>query len=282
MPVQTTKGNLYFGDGCKVSIKASGDGSFTDLGVIESAVENTIEFDEVQIETANAGKTQKQINNMRVAGSFTLYSIDQAGIEKLSGGSMTLTTTTATPTTTVDDQTISAGWTDNTLINLDLIDGGVSLVADSATEPTFTSVTASSSGALIAGDDYHIVSDTNSPSGYSIYFDVAGTNTVATSESIVIDYNSVTPRASTKITMGSSSQVLNQYAFKFTHTDGSSKIRELELYAVDTNSGGFNVSFKGANEDALESLPISYTANLDINRTDGDQLLGWTIEDGAQ
>ena len=110
MPVQTQgRGKVYFPDGAKVSIKAKDDVSYFDVGCINSAVEGVLNYDENQIETANCGKTQKQIKNMTIAGSFTLIDLDPEGVQKLSGGMFTLTSVAGTPSATVDNQVISAG-----------------------------------------------------------------------------------------------------------------------------------------------------------------------------
>lgn len=280
MPAQTTKTtNLYFPDGAKVEVKESG-GSYFDVGAIQTAVTATFNYDENQIETANAGKTDKQIKNMTVAGSFTLINLDPEGVEKMGGGVFTRTTTTATPTTTCDNQVISSGdWADKQVLNLVLVDSGVTLKASA--EPTITSVTGSVDGALTEDDDYTIIPDVNSGSGYSIVLNLAGTTLSTVSQDITIDFNSVTPVATEVIKAGSSTAILSAYAMRITHTDSNNKIRRLELYAVDANSGGFQFNFKGANEEGLEEMPLTYTARIDTSRTDGDQLFAWTIEDGA-
>ena len=68
---------------------------------------------------------------------------------------------------------------------------------------------------------------------------------------------------------------------KFTHTDANSLIREVELYSVYGNSGGFQFNFKGANEDGTEEMPIAFSGQIDTSRTDGRQLLSWVVDSGA-
>ena len=280
MPAQTIKKNLYFPDGAKVSIKKAGSGVFLDVGAISTAVNNVYNYDENQFETANAGKTDKQIKNMTIGGDFTLINLEQDGIEALSGGAMELVVNNGTPTGTVEDQVIATGaWTDMSINNLVLDDATVLL---KATAVTFTTVTADTSGVLAVNDDYFLIADTNSPSGYSIQFSVNGTATLGLGETITLDYNSVTPIDSSTLYGGSSTDVLSAYAMKITHTDDNNKIRELELFSVDSNAGGFAFNFKGANEDGVEEMPISYTAKIDTTRVNKRQLFAWTIEAGAQ
>tara|TARA_Y100000361_G_scaffold152325_1_gene171536 strand:+ start:16216 stop:17064 length:849 start_codon:yes stop_codon:yes gene_type:complete len=282
MPTQTTgRGKVYFPDGAKVSVKAVGDVSYFDVGCINSAVEGVLNYDENQIETANCGKTQKQIKNMTIAGSFTLIDLDPAGIEKLGGGMFNLTSVAGSPSATVDDQVLTNGtWANMSPFNILFVDGGVTIKPESGF--TLTSVSGSVTGALAVDDDYFIIEDSSSPSGFSIQINTNGTAGVGLGEDITIDYNSVTPKASQVLTGGSSTEVLNAYAMMITHTDDAGKIRQLELYSVDANSGGFAFNFKGANEEGVEEMPLSYTANIDSSRTNKDQLFAWTIEEGAQ
>ena len=85
MPVQTTVKNFLFPDGCQVLVKEYGASTYTDIGAINSQVANSISFDENQLETANAGTTEKQINNMKVEVSYTLVNWDMEVLEKISG-----------------------------------------------------------------------------------------------------------------------------------------------------------------------------------------------------
>ncbi|GAG03674.1 unnamed protein product, partial [marine sediment metagenome] len=148
MPIQTDKkAYVYFPDGALVGIKASGDGSYTDLGAINSAVNAVLNYDENQVSTANAGKTEKQISNMVIAGGLTLINLNPAGIEKLGGGALTLTTTTSSPSVTISDQTIDSGdWAENTPVNMSMLESAVAVKASAS--PTLTSVTGGSDGAL--------------------------------------------------------------------------------------------------------------------------------------
>ena len=283
MPNQTTnKTYVYYPDGAKVSVKASVDSVYTDLGAINSAVNATLNWDENRIETANAGTLDVQVKNMTIAGSFDLINLDPVGITKLGGGILTTETTTSTPTTTVDDQVIAAGdWVNKGINAMVLVDGGVNLKASII--PTITEVTASGvTGALVADDDYTIFADSNSASGFSIMINTSGSSGVTLSDEITIDYNSVTPVASTIVNVGASTQILSAYAMKITHTDDKGKIRQLELPSVDPSTGGFQFNFLGANEDGVEVMPVSYQAKLDTSLVSGKQLMSWTVQEGAQ
>jgi hypothetical protein len=270
---------MYFPDGAMVSIQPAMTGAFFDVGAIEGDVTATINWDENQVETANAGKTAKQIKNMTIEGGFTLINLDPEGVEKMGGGLFERVVTAGTTVTAFDNQTI-ATFVAGTVIPLVAAVTATKVPIKFSAAPVLTSATASTSGVLAANDDYTIVV-ADCPSGYGIVFNTDGTATVATTETIVIVYGSNDPVASTTIYGGESTAVLTAYAMKITHTDENSKVRELELFSVDPNSGGFQFNFKGANSDGIESMPLSFTAKLNSAKTTGRQLFSYKIDSGA-
>ncbi len=286
MPVQTTKKNVLFPDGCKVSIKENGASVYTDIGAIQSAVTASLTFDENQLETSNAGSTQKQINNMKMEGGFTLVNWELDVIQKLSGGIMTLTTTAASATTDIPDQEIAANWSDNTLYDVVAYTSSTDsteLKLDSA--PVFTSLTLNhgTPEVLAVDTDYVVVANPNSTSGWSLQF-ISGnmSSTTPTAFTIDIVYGSNVPRASSTVSAGSSTVILTPSVFKFEHTDGNGKVRRLDLWSSDPNSGFLSFDFKGADEDGLEQLPVTFVSKVDTSKTDGQQLMAFTIDEGAQ
>lgn len=288
MPVQTTqKSYIYFPDGALVAIKASGESSYTDIGAISSAITTTLNWDENQVETANAGKLAKQIRNMNLSGGFTLINLNPDGLARMSGGLFTKVVTAGTAVTTMPVQTIAAGWDDKIMYDLaPVVSSSDSTPLKYAAAPTFTSIVLDAGGTpetLTAGNDYVVVANPNSYSGYSITFISGGMTTLTPkTKAITIDYDSVTPVAGTKLTCGSSTAVLDAYAMKITHTDDAGKKREIEIYSVDTDSGAFNFNFKGANEDGVEEMPLTFMAKIDTARTDKDQLFSYSVDTGAE
>lgn len=279
MPVQTTKtGYITFPDGGKVSIKENGAATWLDVGAIGSDVTFTLTYEENQYATANAGKTRKQTSDSKIEGAFTLVNLDPEVIEKFGGGMFTKVDTTATPVTTSPDQDISAGWSDNTLYDLVVkTSGSDSTELRLSAKPTLTSVTLDPDGTpevLVENSEYVLVQNPNSNSGWSIQFISANMSTGSPTTFIIrVDYNSVTPIASSTIHAGTSTYILNAYALKIEHTNSASVIdRSFEIYSANTNSGGIVFSYKGANEDGVEEMPITFTGDIDINREDGKQL----------
>jgi len=273
MPTQTSKtSNVYFPDGCLVEVD-TGSGYF-DLGATNSAVTNTLTWTENRVSTANAGDLAIQIRDMKMEGGFTLINIDPEGVEKLGGGLFDRVTTTGSvdPEDQVQDDPAV-----ETVYDLVLLDSSGNNLRTS-TKPTITSVTGATSGALVEGTDYEIGANAASVSGWSIlYF----TGAITGSEDVTIVYPSQTVITSEIMYMGSSTTTLTAYSMRLTHTDDNSLIRRLELFSVDTGSGGIQFNFKGANEDGVEEMPITYVAKIDSTLTDGRQLAAWTIDNGA-
>ena len=286
MPVQTTKKNVLFPDGCKVSIKEYGALTYTDIGAIQSAVTASLSFDENQVELSNAGNTAKQINNMKMEGGFTLVNFELDVIEKLSGGIMSKTVTASAATSAIPDQTIAAGWASNVLYNVvaeTSSTDSTELKLDSTPVVTVTLDLGGTPEVLAADTDYVVTADANSSSGWSFQFISANMSTLSpTTFGITIEFGSNVPRGSTTINAGSSTVVLDPMIFKFEHTDGSGLVRRLDLWSVDPNSGFLSFDFKGADEDGLEQLPITFMSKIDTDRTDGQQLMSFTIDEGAQ
>lgn len=277
MPVQTTKtGYMSFPDGGKVSVKTSG-GSWYDVGALNSAVNFTLNFTENQVTTANAATTDKQIRDMLIDGSFTLVNLEPDAIQKMGGGMFEVVQTTGTTVNDADitDQTID-GFTEGTPVDLrPIITADDELLRFSAT-PSITSVSASSAGSLTENDDYFIIKDSTSPSGYSISFITTGTATVGTDETITVDFGDNDPVAGETIYAGSTTELLSAYGLKIEHTDDNAEIdRSFEIYSTNPSSGGFQFNFKGANEEGLNEMPLTFQGDLDTSRASGRQLFSY-------
>lgn len=287
MPVQTTKSsNVYFPDGCVVALKASGEGSYTDVGVLMSDANCTLNWDENAVETANAGTLQKQIKNMTIDGSLTLGNLDPDSLTRFGGGAISQVDTAGSPISTIVDQTIDSGWANQTLYNLlPETSSSDSTIVRTTAAPTLTTVTLDPDGTpevLVEGTEYNVLADGSSPSGWSISFVSGAMATISpTTYDIEVVFGTNTPLASSTLYVGTSTLELTAYAMQITHTDDNSKIRRVDLYSVDPNSGGFAFNFKAATSDGIEEMPLTFTAKLDTSLTDGRQLMAFTVEDGA-
>jgi len=276
MPVQSTKtGYISFPDGGKVSVN---DGSgWYDIGALNSAVNFTLNYTENRVVTANAGTLARQIRDMLIDGSFTMINLEPDAIEKLGGGMFTVVDTAGSSVADADitDQSI-VGFTEGLPIALDPVETSTGATLQFSTTPVITSVSADSSGALAENDDYFIIKDSTSASGYSISFITTGTATLGTDETITIDFGDNVPVASQTIYGGTSTQVLTATGLKIEHTDSDDVIdRSFEIYSANPTSGGFQFNFKGANEDGVEEMPITFQGDLDTSKTDGRQLFAY-------
>jgi len=223
---------------------------------------------------------------MQIEGGFTLINLDLDGIQKMGGGLFTKSVTAAAPIATIPDQVIPAGWDDGIVYPLEMLTSPTdSQKLKTAAAPAITSIKLDVGGTpetLTAGNDYVIVANSNAYSGWGISFISAGMTTLTPkTKAITIDYDTNTPIASTTIHAGSSTALLAAYAMRITHTDGNAKRRMLELYSVDSNSGGFQFNFKGANEDGLEEMPLTFMAKIDSTKADKRQLMAFTVDEGA-
>lgn len=282
MPVQTTlKADVKFPDGCKVLVSIDGGSVYTDIGAIMSAVVNTLTYTENRIQTANAGDLDVQLSNFKIEGSFTLINLNLENIAKISGGLFTVVSTPGSPITSFNDQVIATGQTEAALINLIPNEDTNNTDIKFSAAPVITSITGSVDGALTGDDDYYIHPDSNSFSGYSVSFHTVGTTLTTMAQTFTIVYGTNTPVESDTLYCGDSTKVLEAFIFKFEHTDDNGLTRTLELFAVDSTSGGFQFNYKGANEEGVEEMPITFMAKLDTSRDNGRQLLSWNMDIGA-
>lgn len=224
---------------------------------------------------------------MQIEGGFTLINLEPAGVERMGGGVFTRVASLGTQVAAADitDQVIPVNWNDNTKYELKIYDSSAGVSMKMSTKPVLSGVTLDPDGApevLAENDDYVIVADSGTYSGWSIVFMSAGMSTLTPkTKTILIEYGNNTPIASETIYAGASTAILNAYAMQITHTDDNGKIRRLELFSVDPNSGGFQFNFKGANEEGLEEMPLTFMAKLDTSLTSGRQLMAWTVEVGS-
>lgn len=274
MGAQTTvKDYIAIPDGCKVEVD---DGSgYADIGATMSDVTNTLEYDVNKVESANAAVLIKSTRNPRITGAFELGNLNPELIEKMGGGMFERVSTSGSVTPEDQVQEDPAALV---LVNIVMLDSSDNNLRPAAA-PTVTSVTGATSGVLTVNVDYDIVADDTSPSGYSIRYE---SGAVTGSEDVTIVYPSQSMLSSQVLYMGSTTVELDAYAMRFTHTDDAGLIRRLELFSVNTSSGGFAFNFKGATSDGIETMSMAYEATLDSSRTDGRQLAAWTYDAGAE
>jgi hypothetical protein len=287
MPNQTTKGTSFirFGDGCKVEIKASGDVSYTDLGIIKGDTTAVFNYDIREFISGNKGTPIKDIKNMTIAATFDLADLDPIGTEKLSNGVIEKVDTAASPIATIPNQVISAGWDGDTVYPI--------IMQTSSSDSTEISTTAKPSVTITldlggtpevlteATGKINIFADTGSVSGWSLSIqeEILVTGSPTTFD-ITLVYGSNTPIASSTLHMGTTSKTLNEYALRMTRTDSAGKTIVTDLHSAVTDSGSLSFGFLGQNASDVDGMTLSITGDLDETLTDGRQLLSQTIQSG--
>jgi len=217
----------------------------------------------------DTGDSWEAIGNESAEMTFdTAYIFNLPYLEMISGGLMTRSTVSAGPTVT-SNQVIAADWTDKALNVLNLVNAdGDYMVADG--EPAITSVTAIDSGVLAANDDYTIVPDGNSISGYSIVFNTAGTAEVETTESITIVYNSPAVLESEAIDFGGIKNYSPLEGYIETQNRGGEDII-ISLHKAYWNAN-FAPSFGSENSPEAAASTFTFNIKLDTTRPVGSQL----------
>lgn len=288
MPAQSTnRSYMKVADGTKLMIKLPSEGSYTDLGVVTGDVNVILEYEEVQEESANAGKSDLYVKNPTAKGDFTLQNLNLDNISKLASGLMTKVTTAASPTTDIPDQTIDSGWADQTLYHI--------ICETSATDdtklklsaaPTLTTVTLDPDGSpevLVENTEYVVVEDSDAVSGYSIQFISSAMATGSpTTFDIEIDFGSNTPVSRDTFHIGTSTQKLTSFALKLEHTDSAGLIYGREIHECYTNSGSLAFNYKSAAENGFNEMPFNFTGVLNTSLTDGRQLMSVYEDAGAE
>ena len=279
MPVQTTKKNVRIADGCRISVKKTADADFLDLGVTQGDYVATLQYDSESIEFANAESIESK-RNFRIEGSITIGNLEGEELEKISNG---VITRVATPGTQVlsaafDTQVID-GFTANVPVELLAVVTATGNAIKFSEAPVITSIVDDKTepNTLIANDDYFVIPDGNSASGYSIMFSDAGTGSIALTAKLTITFGNNTPIASETLYAGTTSFTALPYAMRAQHFTSSGAVDyQLDLYNVYTEPGSYNFGLKGADTGGIDTMDITFSAKLDETKTDGRQLFAIT------
>lgn len=277
---QTTRtGRICYPDGCDVQARPRGSsGSYTDFGILDGDVTNSVEWTESRVQTGNKGILDVRVRDMKVSGKLTIITHEADIIDLIAAG-LIKRTTTAGAAVTPTAQTIAAGWDDTEVYPLSMISGGVEI--KTGVKPVISSVVLdlASDETLTEGNDYQIVKCSAAKCGYGIAFHSANMSAATPKANpIVITYGSNTPIARETLSAGTTTQTLNAFELLFTQKDSANKERGLILFNVTPKSGGFGFNFLGQGNDGVEKMELSYEANVDTSRTDMEQLLQYWID----
>lgn len=280
MPVQTTKKNVRIADGCRISVKKTADADFLDLGVTQGDYTALLQYDSESIEFANAESIESK-RNFRIEGSITIGNLEGEELEKISNG---VITRVATPGTQVissadfDTQVVD-GFTANVPVELLAVVTATGVPIKFSAAPDIASIFDDDTppNELVANDDYFVIPDGNSASGYSIMFTDEGTKSIALTAKLTITFDDNTPIATETLYAGTTSFTALPYAMRAQHFTSSGAVDyQLDLYNVYTEPGSYNFGLKGADTGGIDTMEITFNAKLDETKTDGRQLFAIT------
>jgi hypothetical protein len=285
MPTQTVlaSSTMRVPDGCAIYVDPD-EGGYHELGVIMSETKLTLNWESSQEETANAGKLDPVTRSYIVEGSFQLGNLAMDVVTLLFGGMFTSSATPGSENSAIPDQIIASGWTDHEPYELiPYTSSSDDTILKLPDQPVFTSVkiaTSTTPETLVEDDDYVVIEDPNSRSGWAIVFIEAGM-TETGNGAITIDWGANTPTARTTYYVGTSSLTLTPFKMKLEHTDSASLVRGREIFRCFAKPGSFSMGYKGANETGHEVIEFSFEGVIDTALTDGRQLLSLYEDTGA-
>ncbi len=220
----------------------------------------TISFDDV-------GDVADQVANETATISISSGRVlDSDFIYDVTGGLYTKTDTPATPVIGAIQSILTGTWLYDELTLFENQNGDL-------TVPAVTSVTGSIDGAIVDGTDYELVNIPNI--GWGIVIKAGGLVTTEVQDfTIVYDY---TPIASTKLTRGGTKVITPiEIAFEVINEDGTYTNYKFYKCSSDGSDGH---GFGSENSAEPITMDLTFAAQKDTNRADGDQLMG--IEFGA-
>lgn len=287
---QTTKEtkNLWVSDGALASIKRPGDGSYTDIGTVKGGFPLTYEYDVLNIESGNGKRLTRRFYNQRIGMELELYDIDYDIVDMLMNGQTTKVETAASPVATIPDQVIAAGWSGDTIYDLEMLTSS----SDStplymgSTKPTVT-ITLDLGGTpevlTEANGKINLVRSYTSTSGWGIVVnDGILTTGSPTTFAITLEYGLNTPIARTSLHIGSTTGEFENYEMKFEHTDSAGRVRGVAVHSVAPDASGLMFGFLGQDVQEYETYKFKLLGELDESRTDGRKLVELYYDSGAK
>lgn len=273
MGAQTDKSSYIFPDGCALEVSTDSGVSWENMGVLSGGVTVTHNFDKEEIESGNKSKISSKIKNETLALEPTeLWTWDLNAIQKISAGIYTVENVAGTIVSGATQTVESGDWLYDMFIPIENQNGSGGAI-------TVNSVTGGTDGVITVDSDYTL--GKNALGVYGMFIEDGATLTTE-SQDLVIDYD-YTPSEGKRLKSGSTSVVLTKFYARLTHyTDAALTTfdAQMTVYGVDTNSGlGF--TWKGSNEEGVNSFQCSLTGSVDTTKTDGEGLFDLYIKTSA-
>jgi hypothetical protein len=239
-------------------------GALTDIGALRNvkAIES---WDELLVESGNAGVLLKKIKNQKLTISADYLEPDMTALNIIRGGIDTYSTVAGVLVNNAIQTVVSGDWEFNTFIPF---------IYANATglSPNIDSVTGSTDGLLVAETDYFISQDAQGRWGIFIKDSVTVT-TEAQNMVIQMDY---TPAASKKLSSGGKFTI-DSKVIRLTNTNEAGNEIRIVVYNA-YNSKALELNFPDDNADDVMVVPVSLIAEVDATRAAGDQLYEITDE----
>jgi len=266
---QTTVQNsnaIRFGSG-KVEV---GDtvGSLVDLGAMRN-VSFEENWDEVTIESDNAGELYVEQRNQTAAIAGDLMEVELENLKDLRGGLDSYSTQDGSLVSGATQSVTSGNWDYDKFIKIENQNADGSAI-------TVNSVTASTDGVLTADDDYYLAQ--NEHGEYGIWIDGAGTLTTTTSQDITIDYD-YTPAASQTLKSGGK-RTISPKVVRITNVDENGNKFQITIFKA-YNQSGITLELPADDDEEPAMTPINLQGRLDEARTAGEQLFEIYDEQGV-
>jgi len=239
-------------------------GALDDLGSLREAV-FTETWDNVEIETDNAGIPIQKIKNQRATLKAGLLELELDKFFAVRGG---IDKSDPVAGVIVDDymQIVATGnWAYNVFIECVHQNSDLSILQIDATGAA--TVTGSVDGLLTDQLDYDMVKDAGSGKWGVIVKDSVAVTTLVQELTISYDY---TPAAARVFSSGGLYTITPQVA-RLTHTDEAGKILRLTIFKASIG-GGFEFAFPPDNSDNVVVVPFEMVGVLDTTLVKGYQL----------
>ena len=228
--------------------------SMTDVGILKGAkLVLTRESITIQPDNAPEVDVSDQITGAEVTATLHEWTLET--LEKLGLG--TVTTVTATP---VSGQTLvvaSGAWAYSTFIP----------VTDQPSA-SIASVVGSTNPTLVAGTDYHVITDDEGVTGI-VVLDSGTVTTTAQALTIIYGY---TPIASKTIKLGGKGSTPKYIAVRMTNTNAAGKKYRYQLFKAKLSSN-FEHTFTADAGGEPAGIPITLTARPDPMLDDEENVI---------
>lgn len=231
-------------------------GALVNLGAMRG-ISLSESWENIEVESDNAGLIKKYIKNQRVAITGSLIEIDLETLDNIRGGIDSYSTVEGSATPITDEEV--------TLYDTDF----VRLLHKNGDNSEVTSIVVTSNDATpvarTLNTDYVIAVD---PAGYTCIARIEGGG-ITDEDTVLVDY-SYTPNVSKKLTSGGK-KTISPKVVRLTNIDENGKKFEVTVYYAFVEEG---ITFEFPADEAEDVMvaPVNMIGRVDVTKTIGDQL----------